>query len=175
MEYRKFEKFLIVAMCVLIIVGFLFLPFVLMHDDKIIKSVVIVEGDYVSKEYSVSNLGMVPGSEEEREIKIDFQTGGKYEIIVQFEEIADGGLKDYVSVSAEYSGEKLIDDVTLADAFELAKTSYVGKFYEKGECTVLKFRYLMPEHVGDGMTNEQQQSIMGSYADFNMILTLKRV
>jgi hypothetical protein len=140
-----------------------------------VDSLIIVKGDYINKEYRIDNFGLAPGVKDERQIKIDFQAKGYYEISLGFEEVLDGGLKDHVIVDAEYDGKKLIDQVLLKDVFGLPKVCYAHEHGVDERSLVLTICYSMPAHLGDGMTSEEQQEIMNSYADFNMILTLKRV
>ena len=175
MKFSKFEKFLIIAMGVLIIIGFLLLPFILKNDDKIVKSVIIVKDDVVSREYRIDNLEMIPGASDEREIKINFQTKGQYQIILDFVEKADGGLKDYVLVDAEYAEQKLIDEKVLSEVFALPEIAYTHNYVEHGDSLILTLCYSMPMEVGDGMSVEEQQRVMNAYTDFNLLITLKRV
>ena len=128
---------------------------------------------YIAANFLASYLKSILSSA--KKIKINFQTKGQYQIILDFVEKADGGLKDYVLVDAEYAEQKLIDEKVLSEVFALPEIAYTHNYVEHGDSLILTLCYSMPMEVGDGMSVEEQQRVMNAYTDFNLLITLKRV
>ncbi len=176
MTNKKVNILLIIVTCVLIILGIAAGIISHIRDNEITKKIIIIRDEVVSEEIAIENFNLCPGERDERQIVLCFTFSGDYEIIFSFEETEDGGLKDYVDVSTFYAGEAVAGKVTLREAFERVAIKYVYTHdHNKTNEETLTVVYEMPATVGEGLSDEEQEAIMGAYAKFNLKLTVKRI
>ena len=113
----------------------------------------------------VRDLRLHPTESKEYSVNLVCAASGGFHVTLDFEEKADGGMKEFVTVTVRCDGELLYEgpltellDGDVAVQFEV-------ELYEK-DPRVISFTYTMPRDVG----NEAQ----GTYSDFDMHLMIEK-
>lgn len=176
MAKKKVTFILIVLMFALIVFGFVFTLVNDGRDDKILSEITIDGKAKQEHQFTIENLNLAPGKKVKNEIKLNFVSASNYKLIFEFIETEDGGLKNYVDVTMNYGKTNLCDGILLDKVFKDGEMEMTYT-HESENATVvpLIIVYSMPELVGDGLENQEQQIIMGSSAKFDLKITVERV
>lgn len=166
---------LIVLMLSLIAFGVVFTMVNKDRDSDILAEITIDGEEKDEHKFTIENLNLAPGEQVKNEIRLNFVSESTYKLTFEFIETEDGELKNYVDVTLNYGETALCENKLLNNVF---KDGAIGTTYtheeEGGEVVPLIIIYKMPELVGDGLTNQAQQQIMGSSTKFDLKITVER-
>jgi len=156
---------LIVALLVICAMAVTLAVFLYDAHDKFDDSIV-VSGEGVTEQIvSVRDLALVPT--EKKEYSVDFfcAASGVYEFDVEYREIEDGGMKDFVLVTISFDDEVIYEGTLAALLDTDTVVEFDGDLHETKPTTV-NFSYEMPYETG----NEAQ----GTWSDFNIAFGVKK-
>ncbi len=103
---KKTKKILFIAIPILVTVVATFLILYFLGDCNGNKGTVTIDKDgEVSEEYVITNLALYPGSQELMELNVKSKLSGNFEVALEFSEIDDGGLKNFITVEILFDGE----------------------------------------------------------------------
>lgn len=114
----------------------------------------------------IRDLHLIPAETKEYSVNLVCEASGDYNVILEFNEEKDGGMKGFVNVTVSCDGESIFEG-SLVELFEKGKTLEFIRTIEADDPTVITFSYSMPREIG----NEAQ----GTFADFNVLLTIDKV
>ena len=101
---------------------------------------------------SFSNFDLVPGSSCEYEIKFNGDRASKYSISLDFHELEDKPLKNFLFVKIVSGDETIVYDRLLAEAFN-DNDLVLPVDFDNGVNTELKIVYYLPIEVGNEAKN----------------------
>lgn len=118
-----------------------------------------IDGDgYAETTCEIRSLQLHPSESKDYSIEVAPEFGGEYEITINFNEITNGGLKEFVNVSVSI-GDKIYTYL-LKNLLDEKNTIKILQNFSKEKPLELIISYAMPYEVG----NEAQ----GVFADFDV-------
>ena len=163
MTSSRFMRIVLVAASVLIIVGVSLLAVIMTtSDDR--NHINVSVGDGKSETIEFDNLGLVPGEQCEYRITLKGENARKYDLSLDFSESEENEkktLKNYARVRV-ISGEEIICDELLADAFEMDAVILPVDFTQNKNTDIFIVYYL-PIDIGNEAKNAE--------AIFDLVLT----
>ncbi|MBR3804174.1 MAG: hypothetical protein IKJ14_02350 [Clostridia bacterium] len=147
-----------------IVVAFISIAIIFNNLDarsEFTNSVKIDGSGYAEKEIEVRNLQLHPNESKSYTIEVAPEFGGDYEISINYQEIKDGGLKEFVTVSFSVDG-KQVQSSSLKNLLDGKSSIVILQNFSEDKPLKLTVTYIMPYEVG----NEAQ----GAYADFDVTL-----
>lgn len=156
---------LLVALCLFSVVSIMLIVFLgKAHDD--FKENVRINADGVTeKTLTVKNLKLTPTEKKEYEILLTCAASGGYDIVLDYEETNDGGMKSYVDVTVKCNNQNVYEGSLTALLDEDKLVEFNGTL-ESDEPLVITICYEMPKDVG----NEAQ----GTSSDFKVHLKVEK-
>lgn len=152
----------------LILVGLLaatLTMFLLKAKDNFPKNIK-VKGDGITESIlPIRDLRLNPTESKEYSVELVCDASGAYDISLDFEELANGGMKPFVNVTVKAGGEVVYEGglEALLDGDRVLQ--FEGTLYAT-DPLVISICYLMPHDIG----NEAQ----GTYSDFDIHLKIKK-
>lgn len=130
-------------------------------DDRI----VVTEDGVTETIVPVRDLMLVPT--ETKEYSVDFYcaASGTYEFDVSYNEIEDGGMKNFVNVTLTFDDEAIYQG-PLAELLDTDKVIEFDGYLNDDDPVRVLFSYEMPYEIG----NEAQ----GTWSDFNILFAIKK-
>lgn len=148
MEKVNYKKIIAIAIPVLILIVAVILIIYLLSDCNGVDGTIVIESDGVaSEEITVENLELYPGDCKTVELAILSKVSGTYNFSLKFNEVADGGLKQFVIVDVYYDDE-IISSETLSSLLG-GKDINFDCNVEVSTRSVLKIIYKMPIETDD--------------------------
>lgn len=153
----------------LVIVGLLLVGVALLgvtlvtSNDEFVKDITLIESDFTHKSLEFSANGLKPGDVREYTINLKGKSSGNYTLNLDFAEVKEGALKNFVDVTLE-QGETHYT-YKLCELLEGKTVSFTCKIGVTN-ATVIKVIYSMPIETG----NEAQNAT----ADFAINLTAEK-
>ena len=147
-----------------IVVAFISIAIIFNNLDarsEFTNSVKIDGSGYAEKEIEVRNLQLHPNESKSYSIEVAPEFGGDYEISINYQEIKDGGLKEFETVSFSVDG-KQVQSSSLKSLLDGKSSIVILQNFSEDKPLKLTVTYIMPYEVG----NEAQ----GAYADFDVTL-----
>lgn len=147
-----------------IVVAFISIAIIFNNLDarsEFTNSVKIDGSGYAEKEIEVRNLQLHPNESKSYTIEVAPEFGGDYEISINYQEIKDGGLKEFVTVSFSVDG-KQVQSSSLKSLLDSKSSIVILQNFSEDKPLKLTVTYIMSYEVG----NEAQ----GTYADFDVTL-----
>ena len=153
-----------VVIAVMLLVGVTIWTVVLLTtDNEFVKDITLKEKDVTRESLEFSANGLKPGDVREYTINLKGKSAGNYTLNLDFVEVDDGALKNYVDVALQYGDKsytyKLSD---LLDGKAVSFNCRIGI----SSATVIKVIYSMPTDTG----NEAQKAT----CDFRVNLTAEK-
>ncbi len=165
MKNRGFYFLIAAFVFLLVAVGALAI-FLVVRDTTVTSKDIYIEANGTTQQNLVfSSLSLDPGEETSYSVYIMAKKSGTYSITLTFDEITDGGLKNYVNAELECGGKRVIKP--LYALFEDGDTTTFNCLLTAYEKTAILVRFSVPDSAG----NETQRLT----ADFNILLTAKAV
>lgn len=145
---KKTNKILFVAIPIVVTILAIFLILYFLCDCNGNKGTITIDkGGEVSREYVVTNLALYPGNQEVTELNVKSKLSGNFEVTLEFREINDGALKNFVTVEVLFDGEvKVIKN--LCELFDGNKITFDCNISSSSRSN-LKIIYKMPIETGD--------------------------
>lgn len=113
----------------------------------------------------IRNLRLSPTESKEYSVNLVCEASGSFYITLSFEELADGGMKEFINVTVRADGELLYEG-TLIELLDGDVTiDFEGELHAT-EPLAVSITYEMPREVG----NEAQ----GTYSDFNLHVAVEK-
>ena len=134
------------------------------HDD-FGEDIVIESNGQTIKNFSIDDLMLNPGQSKDYMVNLVCKAEGTYSIILDFNEIKNGGLKNFVDVDV-FVGESLIGTKTLDELLTDGQTLTFSVDLLGDKPVALKMVYKM--------SNEIKNEAQGTYADFDLKLTIEK-
>ena len=164
MKNKSINMF-IAAMVLLCLIAIMLIVFLHRAHENFDDAVTVKANGVTESVFKVRDLTLTPTDVKEYDVNLYCEATGDYKISLDYREIHDGGMKDYVRVQIIF-GEEVIYDGWLSDIIDKdIIVDFVGELHETDPLT-LTFRYEMPRNIG----NEAQ----GTSADFDIVLTAKK-
>ena len=156
---------LIVAMVILAAFSVAIAMFLYDAHEEFDDRIEVSENGVTQQTMKMRNLKLVPT--ESKEYFVDFYcaASGTYEFDVQYEETADGGMKNFVNVAVTFDDE-VIYRGTLAELLDADTVIEFDGYLNDDEPVRVLFSYEMPYETG----NEAQ----GTWSDFNINFEIKK-
>lgn len=161
---EKSLNMLLVAMVLLSLLAVMMIMFLYRADLKFENSITVTENGVTESILTVKDLTLTPGAARDYHVNLVCDATGLYHIIVDYEEVHDGGMKDFVDVRIMF-GEREIFNGCLGRLLDGEIVTFDGEL-DHSEPLVLSFYYEMPIETG----NEAQ----GTSADFDIVLTIRK-
>jgi hypothetical protein len=143
--------------------GYLLYYIIDTSDDFSEKVVIRNEGEII-KTIEVSNLSLVPSESKVYEIELVSIHEGKFFVTLDYEELENGGLSEFVSVIIKLDDGNEYYRGYLKDLFD--DEILLNMCFEANVSQKITITYLMPIEVGN--------EAMHTYSDFNINITIKR-
>lgn len=157
---------LIVALLLLTVLSVSLVVLVEHAHDEFKEDVTVRKNGVTEERLSVRGLSLVPTEKREYEIDLTCVASGSFDVILDYEEKADGGLKNFVNVSVKADGQ-LVYQGRLSDLLDRGDViRFEGELKEK-EPLVVTICYEMPRETG----NEAQKTS----ADFDIKLRIEKI
>lgn len=157
------RNLLIICSCLLTLVAIAVLVFIVVIQSTFTDKIVIRSNKEIHKIVEVADLKLIPTESKEYEIELNSYTSGDFKITLDYNELKDGGMKDFVDVKIIIE-EKTIYEGKLTELFE-NNVSYNLRV-ESGYSSKILIIYSMAESVGSEAEN--------TYADFEIDFGIKR-
>ena len=160
MTKKPILKILLVAECALIIVGILFLIWMLNAErDRNYIEIYLSEGE--TESVGFEELCLVPGQSCQYKVVLKTDDIKQFQLSIDFEQVKESPLKDYAYVRIT-SNDEVVTDMLLSNAFE-SDSIHLAVDFTQNVNTELTVIYYLPLEVG----NEAK----GAEAFFNLLLT----
>ena len=140
------------------------LYYIIDTSDDFSKKVVIRNEGEIVKTIEVSNLSLVPSESKEYEIELVSIHDGKFFVTLDYEELENGGLSEFVFVSIKLDDGIEYYNGCLKDLF--GDDILLNMCFESNVSQKIIITYSMPVEVG----NEAKHT----YSDFNINIIIKR-
>ena len=140
------------------------LYYIIDTSDDFSKKVVIRNEGEIVKTFEVSDLSLLPSESKEYEIELVSIHEGKFFVTIDYEELEDGGLSEFVSVIIKLDDGNEYYRGYLKDLFD--EELLLDMCFEANVSQKFTITYSMPIEVG----NEAKYT----YSDFNINITIKR-
>ena len=155
-------RVVLVVVSLVILIGTGVTGYMLLNLDK--REIIEVNiGEDGSESVEFSSINIKPGDTDEYVLALTSQLPGDCILTLDFDEIEEGKLKQYIDVKIEFEGETLYEG-KLEDLFEEETVLTKGCRIKKRTQYELKVTYSMPLEVG----NEAKRTV----ADFLLNITL---
>jgi hypothetical protein len=162
---NKNINMLIVALIMAGLMAFMLAVFIEDTHDKFQEKITVDADGVTETTLEVRDLALIPTQKSEYSVNLVCAASGGYFVYLDFTEEKDGGMKPFVVVTVSCDGKQVYS----GRLNELLDSDYIIEFeaeLEAKEPRVISFKYEMPYETG----NEAQ----GTYADFNIKLTIKK-
>lgn len=162
---KKSINILITALLLLGIVAVVLFVFLAYADEVFDDNLRVSENGVTTHIMEVRNLRLNPAESREYTVNLICEASGGYRVFLDYEEIKDGGMKDFVNVTVKCNGSTVYE----GPLKELLDTDKVVEFFatlEADDPVPISVKYKMPYETG----NEAQET----YSDFNVKLTIKK-
>ena len=140
------------------------LYYIIDTSDDFSKKVVIRNEGEIVKTFEVSDLSLLPSESKEYEIELVSIHEGKFFVTLDYEELEDGGLSEFVYVIIKLDDGNEYYRGYLKDLFD--EELLLNMCFEANVSQKFTITYSMPIEVG----NEAKYT----YSDFNINITIKR-
>jgi len=163
----KNVKFLVLIMtiCVLSFVSIGLYFYMRNAHDKFDDDIVIEVSGKTVENFSIDNLTLTPGVRKEYSVSLYCRAEGDFTVTVDCLEKEDGGLKDFVyvevSVNGEVVGTEKLSDILKDDC----KITFSQELFAKKPAKVI---------IAYTMSDEIENEAMGTYADFQVEITVDK-
>ena len=161
---EKSINMLLVAMIMISLFAVMMIMFLYRADLKFENTVTVRENGVTESVLKVKELTLTPGAVRDYHVNLVCDATGMYHIYVDYEEIHNGGMKDFVDVRIMF-GEQVIYDGCLKSLLDGEIVAFDGEL-DHAEPLVLSFYYEMPIETG----NEAK----GTSCDFDIVLTIRK-
>ena len=142
-------RIVLVAACVLILIGVALMTWMLLTEEE--RNVIDVDID--GGKIKFENLAMLPGESCEYKVRLKGDRAKKYDLNLNFVELEEKTLKNYARVRIEADGEIICDEL-LVTVFEAENINLPVDFSE-GKNTELKITYYLPIDIGNEAKNAE--------------------
>lgn len=122
-------------------------------------SIKIDGSGHAEKEFEIRNLQLHPNESKSYTVEVAPEFGGEFEISINYLEIEDGGLKEFVNVSVAIDGKE-VETCSLKNLLEGKSNIVLLQTFDEKQPLKLTVTYIMPYEVG----NEAK----GAFANFNV-------
>ena len=162
---NKKKNLLIACACMLITVVFSMLIFVMVVQSNFSDKIVIRRNKKVHEILEVSDLCLIPGKSKDYEVDLTSRISGNFTVTLDYNELEDDGLKNYVDVKNIIEGNPLYEgklNYLFEEGVELCYDLSLTRDYD----TTILITYSMDE----GISNEAGKT----FSDFYIDLLIKR-
>ena len=155
---------LIVSLLLLALLSVMLIVLVEKAHDDFDKGITVSANGVTESLIKVRDLKLNPTESKEYDVNLICLASGKYNISLDYETTADGGMQEFVNVTVTVHGEAVYEG-GLKALLDGEIIHFEGELFEEDPLTVT-IRYEMPESVG----NEAQ----GTFVDFDVKLTVEK-
>ena len=156
---------LVVVMLLLVLMAVVVNVFLGKAKEDFPNDITVKESGVTESIMEMRDLKLNPTESKEYEVNLFCAASGEYDITLDYEELADGGMKPFVDVTVTVGEEKIYEGRLEELLSEGMTVEFVGVLEAKDPLTVT-FNYLMPYDIG----NEAQ----GPYSDFDVHIKIKK-
>ncbi len=161
----KSISILSVAIGLLGIIAVMLIVFVEQAHDDFEKGITVSAEGVTTETLEVRDLTLNPTETREYEVNLTCPASGSFDISLVFEEVIDGGMKQFVDVTVSLGDTEVYRGRLSELIASGTAVSFEGELLAE-EPLVLSVSYTMPRDVG----NEAQ----GTYAEFDVHLTVEK-
>lgn len=149
MTKSTITSIIMIGICVLILVGSVFMGYLISNPDRGSDTISVDVGKPSGDTVRFEDLKLIPGKSTDYNISLDGEIEAECEITLKFEEKSDKGLKNYVYARVEFNGENVYGkDMLLADLFKADVLKFPCDFSD-GKDHSIKITYYMPLDVSN--------------------------
>ena len=165
MMKNRSVNILIVALLLLAALSVTIIVFLTDAHEEFPESITVSEDGVTEKIGKVRDLKLIPTASKEYSVDFFCAASGVYEFDVEYREIEDGGMKDFVLVTISFDDEVIYEGTLAALLDTDTVVEFDGDLHET-EPTTVNFSYEMPYETG----NEAQ----GTWSDFNIAFNVQK-
>ena len=156
---------LLVGIMLLTLLAIMMVFFLYRADLKFENNITVTENGVTESVMKVKDLTLTPGAQRDYHVNLICDATGGYHFFIDYEEVYDGGMKDFVNVRIMF-GEQEVYYGRLKTLLDEGEIPTFDGILDHADPLVLSFYYEMPIETG----NEAQ----GTCADFDIIITIKK-
>lgn len=164
MKNRSFY-ILITAMVLLSIMAFILIAYIFRADQKFEGSIMVKENGITETLIPVRDLVLSPGVEKDYDVKLICDATGTYDVYLNFVEVEDGGMKEFVLVAVELDGKQVYEG-SLTELIDEGVTIETVCELKSNDPVDVTFKYTMPLDTG----NEAQ----GTFSTFDVHVVIEK-
>lgn len=162
--HKKLGYFLTILICTLIVVGVIFTFYTLSTKGDLEKEIVINSDGKAHDVLEVNSMKLFPSEKKLYDIGLTSKLEGTFHVRLDFNEIEDGGMKEFVDVVIKVGEEEIFEG-----KLSYLLGDYVVEFdslIKKTSLTIIEIEYSMSEEVSNEAKN--------TFSSFNIDLTIER-
>ena len=157
---------LIVGFIVLGMIAVALMVFIEYAHDVFPENITVSADGETTSTLPVRDLQLIPTEAREYSVNLVCEASGDYDVFLDFTETSDGQMKHFVDVTVRLNGEQVYKG-KLSELLDGEKIIEFECTLEADDPNVITFSYLMPHDTGN--------EAMGTYADFDTKLTIKKI
>lgn len=161
MNKPKITNIIFGSLVTLVVIGIALIIWMLFHPILRNNVIRVDVEDNGEKIVSFEKLNIIPGDIEEYTIKLKSEVSCNYQIVFDFQELEDKGLKEYVYIKIQM-GDEVLCDKLLKDVFEDEAITFECAMKKRKRYDI-KVTYYMLETVGNEAKNTE--------STFNLVIS----